>query len=200
MLILALFVLLTAVALPSITLSLTASLITRTAGLIFLVCSALATSAFIWTGMTSVTAYNGLLTITPLSLLAQMMMGMLAAFTVSGWAPADMALTLTSYPRVRSYALYTVLAVTGGSLLVSAGDLMTVYLSLELQSFSVYVLSSMYRDEESATHSGLLYFLLGGLSSCLLLFGFGLVYSQLGVTSLDGLVMLLHVDTTETAS
>ncbi|PHF88456.1 hypothetical protein COI45_28960, partial [Bacillus wiedmannii] len=46
-----------------------------------------------------------------------------------------------------------------------------MYLSIELQSFAVYILAALYRDSESATSAGLKYFLLGGLSSGLILLG-----------------------------
>jgi len=56
-----------------------------------------------------------------------------------------------------------------------------MYLSIELQSFGVYILATIYRNSESATNAGLKYFLLGGLSSCLILLGCVLIYSYTGL-------------------
>jgi len=66
-----------------------------------------------------------------------------------------------------------------------------MYLSIELQSFGVYILASIYRDSESATNAGLKYFLLGGLSSCLILLGCVLIYSYTGVINFEDIYSLL---------
>jgi NADH-ubiquinone oxidoreductase chain 2 len=68
-----------------------------------------------------------------------------------------------------------------------------MYLAIELQSFGVYILATIYRNSESATNAGLKYFLLGGLSSCLILLGAGLIYSYTGITSFEGLYSLITV-------
>ena len=51
-----------------------------------------------------------------------------------------------------------------------------MYLSIELQSFGLYILATLYKDSDKATSAGLKYFLLGGLSSCIILLGAGLIY------------------------
>jgi NADH-ubiquinone oxidoreductase chain 2 len=66
-----------------------------------------------------------------------------------------------------------------------------MYLSIELQSFGVYILASIYRDSESSTNAGLKYFLLGGLSSCLILLGCVLIYSYTGVINFEDIYSLL---------
>jgi NADH-ubiquinone oxidoreductase chain 2 len=68
-----------------------------------------------------------------------------------------------------------------------------MYLSIELQSFGVYILTTLYRNSESATSAGLKYFLLGGLSSCLILLGAGLIYSFTGLTSFESIYTLISV-------
>src|SRR6266566_2973838 len=62
----------------------------------------------------------------------------------------------------------------GSLLLISSSNLITLYLSLELQSFGVYILASLYRHSELAISAGLKYFLLGSLASCIILLGCGL--------------------------
>jgi NADH-ubiquinone oxidoreductase chain 2 len=68
-----------------------------------------------------------------------------------------------------------------------------MYLSIELQSFGVYILASLYRDSDSATSAGLKYFLLGGLSSCLILLGGALVYTFTGLTNFESISSLISV-------
>src|SRR5436305_2647466 len=80
-------------------------------------------------------------------------------------------------PRVSEYSLIILFTTLGASLLVSSSDLVSMYLSIELQSFAVYILATLYRDSEAATSAGLKYFLLGGLSSCFILLGSGLIYA-----------------------
>lgn len=79
------------------------------------------------------------------------------------------------------------LAVLGLLLLVSAYDLLALYLSIELQSLSLYLLASLKRTSEYSTEAGLKYFVLGAISSGLLLFGSSLIYGISGSISFDAL-------------
>jgi len=81
----------------------------------------------------------------------------------------------------------------GGTFLLASADLVSMYLAIELQSFGVYILAAVYRDSESATAAGLKYFLLGALSSALILLGSALVYSYTGLTNLNSIYELLSV-------
>ena len=89
------------------------------------------------------------------------------------------------------YALIIIFTVSGATLLISSGDLASLYLCIELQSFSLYIISSLHRNSESATGSALTYFLLGGLSSCFILLGIGLIYANSGLTNLDGIYSII---------
>jgi NADH-ubiquinone oxidoreductase chain 2 len=73
----------------------------------------------------------------------------------------------------------------GSSFLISSNDLISMYLSIELQSFALYVLATLYKNSDSSTAAGLKYFLLGGLSSSIILLGSGLIYSYSGLTDLE---------------
>ena len=75
------------------------------------------------------------------------------------------------------------LSTLGMMLLVGSGDLIMLYLAIELLSLSFYVLASIKRHSQHSTEAGLKYFLLGALSSGLLLFGMALVYAFTGATS-----------------
>jgi NADH-ubiquinone oxidoreductase chain 2 len=76
-------------------------------------------------------------------------------------------------------------------LLLSSGNLLSLYLAVELQSFGVYILATIYRNSESATNAGLKYFLLGGLSSCLILLGCVLIYSYTGLIHFEDIYSLV---------
>lgn len=76
------------------------------------------------------------------------------------------------------------LSITGGMLLISSGDLMSLFLSLEIQSLCFYVLAATGRTSQFSTEAGLKYLVLGAFSSGVLLFGCSLLYGFSGTTSL----------------
>src|SRR5882757_4022131 len=98
-----------------------------------------------------------------------------------------------NYTNAIEYCLIVMFSTLGASLLISSSDLISMYLSIELQSFGVYILSTLYRNSESATSAGLKYFLLGSLSSCLILLGSGLIYTYTGLTNFESIYSLLSV-------
>jgi NADH-ubiquinone oxidoreductase chain 2 len=89
------------------------------------------------------------------------------------------------------YALIILFVISGATLLISSADLGSIYLCIELQSFSLYIISSLHRNSESSTGSALTYFLLGGLSSCFILLGIALIYANSGLTNLDGIYSII---------
>jgi NADH-ubiquinone oxidoreductase chain 2 len=91
------------------------------------------------------------------------------------------------------YSLVILFSTLGASFLISAADIVSMYLSIELQSFGIYILSTLFRESDSATSAGLKYFLLGGLSSCLILLGSGLLYSFTGLTNFESIYSLILV-------
>ena len=86
------------------------------------------------------------------------------------------------------YPVLIALSVVGMMVMVSAGDLMALYMGLELQSLALYVVASLRRDSVKSTEAGLKYFVLGALSSGLLLFGASLVYGFAGTTLFSGII------------
>jgi len=109
---------------------------------------------------------------------------------VSETSPSFLSKSLESLKSQSDYSIIVLFSILGSSLLISSFDLISIYLSIELQSFGLYVLSTLYKDSESSTSSGLKYFLLGGLSSCIILLGIGLIYSYTGITNLESLYLL----------
>lgn len=86
------------------------------------------------------------------------------------------------------YPVLVALAVVGMMVMVSAGDLMSLYMGLELQSLALYVVATLQRDNAKSTEAGLKYFVLGALSSGLLLYGASLVYGFAGTTLFTGIL------------
>lgn len=86
------------------------------------------------------------------------------------------------------YPVLVALSVVGMMMMVSAGDLMALYMGLELQSLALYVVASLRRDSARSTEAGLKYFVLGALSSGLLLYGASLVYGYAGTTLFSGII------------
>ena len=88
--------------------------------------------------------------------------------------------------RIIEYPLIILFIIIGGTFLVCASDIVSIFLSIELQSYGLYLLCALYRNSELSTSAGLTYFLLGGLSSCFILLGTSLLYANSGTINLDG--------------
>jgi NADH-ubiquinone oxidoreductase chain 2 len=95
--------------------------------------------------------------------------------------------------KIIEYPLILLFVISGAVFLMSTNDLVSIFLSIELQSYGLYLLSTIYRNSELSTTGGLIYFLLGGLSSCFILLGTSLLYVNSGTTSMDGLYILNSV-------
>ena len=102
--------------------------------------------------------------------------------------------------KIIEYPLILLFIITGALFLVSTSDLVSIFLSIELQSYGLYLLSTLYRNSESATNGGLTYFLLGGLSSCFILLGTSLLYANSGTTNLDGVYVITSLSDINSAS
>ncbi|MBX9943141.1 MAG: NADH-quinone oxidoreductase subunit NuoN [Reyranella sp.] len=81
------------------------------------------------------------------------------------------------------YPLLVALATLGMMLMISANDLMALYVGLELQSLALYVIAAFQRDSERSTEAGVKYFVLGSVASGMLLFGASLIYGFCGGTA-----------------
>nr|QDE53179.1 NADH dehydrogenase subunit 2 [Aspergillus sp.] len=94
---------------------------------------------------------------------------------------------------ILEFTLMLFFIITGSVLLISSSDLVSIFLSIELQSYGLYLLCAIYRNSESSTSASLTYFLLGGLSSCFILLGIGLIYANLGITDLDNIYVIINL-------
>jgi hypothetical protein len=165
MLVLGIFSLMTAVALPNVKIS--PILLTRVASIVLLYAAALSYNALNIQAIGSgVSIYSGLFQVTSVTQSIDTFIFIVGALILLPWAPISNAVmsqargVFTAVPTIAEYPLIILFSVCGSSFLVSSADLVSVYLSIELQSFAVYILATLYRDSESATSAGLKYFLL----------------------------------------
>ncbi len=89
------------------------------------------------------------------------------------------------------FPVLILLSTLGMLLMVSANDMITLYMGLELQSLAAYVIAAINRDSVRSTEAGLKYFVLGALSSGMLLYGISLVYGYTGNTGFDAIAAAL---------
>jgi NADH-quinone oxidoreductase subunit N len=119
-----------------------------------------------------------------------------AKLLIYGAAIASLLLAPAFFERVGAmraeYPLLVVLAVVGMGLMVSATNLITLYIGLELNSLASYVLASMLRSDDRSAEAGLKYFVLGALASGILLFGISLVYGFTGSIDFGAIRAALH--------
>jgi NADH-ubiquinone oxidoreductase chain 2 len=171
--------------------------ISRIASIIFIYTGASSFNCFYIQSIGSgIGIYSGLFHITPISQLMEIFLFFIGGCILIGWP--QVVQSDTEFPPLISslesystdYSIIVLFSILGSSLLISSFDLISVYLSIELQSFGLYILATLYRNSESATSAGLKYFLLGGFSSCLILLGIGLIYSYTGLTNFESIYLL----------
>src|SRR5688572_5722734 len=113
-------------------------------------------------------------------------------------AAVSMLMAMSWFGRDRDYrAEYPVLilfSTLGMGMMVSASDLLTLYVGLELQSLAAYVLASFQRTDSRSAEAGLKYFVLGALASGILLYGISLLYGFTGTTSFEGIATAFGAD------
>lgn len=90
------------------------------------------------------------------------------------------------------FAVLLIFATLGMMMMVSANNLMSLYMGLELQSLSLYVLAAFHRDDARSSEAGLKYFVLGALASGMLLYGMSMVYGFTGSTDFDTIASTVH--------
>ncbi len=83
------------------------------------------------------------------------------------------------------FAIILLLSIVGMLLMISSNDLLSLFMSMELQSLSLYILVSFSRDDFTSSEAGVKYFIIGSLSTCIFLFGTSLVYGLVGSTSFN---------------
>ena len=176
------------VAIPVFSYRITPSLFNRITSVVLIYSALLAFNGLHIESLASgVGIYSGLFHVTTVSVAIEGFLLFTGALILLGWGPRQ---NTTVVPTISEYSLMILFTSMGATLLLSSSDLVSMYLSIELQSFAVYILATLYRDSESA---GLKYFLLGGLSSALILLGTALIYSYTGLTQFESIYTLVQV-------
>jgi NADH-ubiquinone oxidoreductase chain 2 len=198
-------ILIVAIALPSINRNISPNLYLRISSLLLLYTGALAFNAFYIQSIGSgIGIYSGLFQITLFTQLFDIVIVLTGSVILIAWPLinhkfidnnlelADHKILSINNYRIK-YSIIVLISTLGSLLLVSSSNLITLYLSLELQSFGVYILASLYRHSELAISAGLKYFLLGSLASCIILLGCGLIYTFTGLTNLESIYSMISV-------
>jgi NADH-ubiquinone oxidoreductase chain 2 len=218
MIFLSILILIVAIALPSFNKQMSSILFTRISTIIFLYSGALSFNGlYIQSIGSGIGIYGGLFQVTFVSQLLEVFLFIIGSLILIAWPLKSndiinyklntnndissnynntskiLQYTINKSNHATEYSLIVLFSTLGASLLVSSADLVSMYLSIELQSFALYILATLYRDSESATSAGLKYFLLGGLSSCLILLGAGLIYTFSGLTNFESIYSLISV-------
>ena len=130
-------------------------------------------------------AFSGSFVFDPLALFSKVAIFAAAAVAILFAVPYLKAERLSRF----EYFVLITLAALGMSMMVSANDLISMYMGVELQSLALYVLAAFNRDSLRASEAGLKYFVLGALSSGLLLYGASLVYGFTGATGFNEIAL-----------
>ena len=147
--------------------------------------------SLIWVDDT--TSFGGLIDINDYTTLFRVFFGLIGAFA---------CLASAKYVKDRllhagEYYAFILLAVVGANGMAAASELLTAYISLELLSFSLYVLTSYAKFDLRSNEGGLKYMLLGAFSSALLLYGISMIYGATGTTHFSGIGEALSGDTSD---
>ena len=200
-------ILIVAIALPTINRNISPNLYLRISSLLLLYTGALSFNAFYIQSIGSgIGIYSGLFQVTLFTQLFDIVIALTGSVILIAWPLKnhkfidnnlelnDKGYNILSINNYRiKYSIIVLISTLGSLLLVSSSNLITLYLCLELQSFGVYILASLYRHSELAISAGLKYFLLGSLASCIILLGCGLIYTFTGLTSLESIYSIISV-------
>jgi NADH-quinone oxidoreductase subunit N len=140
-------------------------------------------AAVVWLPAGTLVAFGGSFIVDPFARFLKLL-------ALTGSATA--ILMSTSYLKLErqqrfEYPILIVLSATGMLMLISASDLIALYLGLELMSLALYVVAAINRDSVKSSEAGLKYFVLGALSSGMLLYGASLIYGFTGTVSFAGI-------------
>ena len=132
--------------------------------------------------------FNRLFHIGPIQIYGEAFIYICGAIILIGFSYSSS--TRNRFPNVNEVGLIILFAILGQTLLIRSIDIFSFYITLELQSFAVYVLCTLYRQRERATIAGLKYFILGGLSRAIILLGISLIYYETGTTQFEDIFRL----------
>jgi NADH-ubiquinone oxidoreductase chain 2 len=199
MIFISILILIVAKALPVLNTNISSVHFYRSTSIVFILTGFLSISSLYLESIgTGIGIYSGLFHVTQITQFIETFFFLIAGLVLIGWPQIITKVNKVKYYLTdkysTDYSLIILFSSLGSSLLITSYDLISLYLSIELQSFGLYVLATLYRNSESSTKSGLKYFLLGGLSSAIILLGSGIVYSYTGTTSFESIYILNSIN------
>nr|WP_298912953.1 NADH-quinone oxidoreductase subunit NuoN [uncultured Algimonas sp.] len=136
------------------------------------------------------TSFNGLLAVDDFGHYSKLVIGLTAALALVFTRPYFKAEGLDRF----EFSVLMIYAVLGMSIMVSANNLLALYIGLEMQALSLYIMAAFNRDSLRASEAGLKYFVLGALSSGLLLYGASLIYGFTGHLDFGGIAASIEAN------
>ncbi|MEM7727886.1 MAG: NADH-quinone oxidoreductase subunit N, partial [Pseudomonadota bacterium] len=136
------------------------------------------------------TSFNGLLAVDDFAHYSKLVIGLTAALALVFTRPYFKAEKLDRF----EFSVLMIYAVLGMSIMVSANNLLALYIGLEMQALSLYIMAAFNRDSLRASEAGLKYFVLGALSSGFLLYGASLIYGFTGHLDFAGIAAVIEAD------
>src|SRR6266446_6152556 len=199
MIFISILTLIVAKALPVLNTNISSVHFFRSTSLVFIITGFITlNSLYLETIGTGIGIYSGLFHVTQITQFMETFFYLIVGLVLIGWPQIITKVNKVKYYLTdkysTDYSLIILFSSLGSSLLIGSSDLISLYLSIELQSFGLYVLATLYRNSESSTKSGLKYFLLGSLSSAIILLGSGIVYSYTGTTNFESIYLLNSIN------
>src|SRR6266446_5683521 len=199
MIFISILTLIVAKALPVLNTNISSVHFYRSTSIVFIITGFLSiNSLYLETIGTGIGIYSGLFHVTQITQFIETFFFIIVGLVLIGWPQIITKVNKVKYYLTdkysTDYSLIILFSSLGSSLLIGSSDLISLYLSIELQSFGLYVLATLYRNSESSTKSGLKYFLLGSLSSAIILLGSGIVYSYTGTTNFESIYLLNSIN------
>nr|YP_009558620.1 NADH dehydrogenase subunit 2 [Capillidium heterosporum]AZZ06721.1 NADH dehydrogenase subunit 2 [Capillidium heterosporum] len=132
---------------------------------------------------TGVGIYNGLYIVTPMSQYIESYI-----YIIGG-------ISMVIAKRAKSeYSILIIIITIGMSSIISSNEIISILIGIELQTLGLYVIASINRESERSTAAGIKYYLLGGISSCIIGLGCSMIYGVTGVTNIEELKILININ------
>lgn len=132
---------------------------------------------------TSQLVFSGQFIQDPFSQILKVLILLLTTMVLLGTRNSTVRETIAQF----EYPILILLTVVGMMIMISANGFLTLFMGLELQSLSLYILTSMKRDDALSSEAGMKYFILGALSTGMLLYGISFIYGATGTTAFDAI-------------
>lgn len=168
---------------PLFSYCITARMFNRITCIILIYCTVLSINTF---NINTIGIFNGLFHVSPSQITFDAFIFICGAIILIAFNKNKKSPSI----EINEVPIIVIFAIIGQSILIRSNDIFSIYISLELQSFAVYVLCTLYRQRERATIAGLKYFLLGGLRRAIILLGIALIYFYTGNTQFEDIFAL----------